>query len=156
MKPAIRLFFITIFTLVCNTFAHAQEDEFRVASYSTGKPGTRDYEELSFSVDHRKDQRLGVTYAYGADRKELELVYLKPAAGSAPNAFDVLFPNGKVFKIEVLEKTKSLLFTGDGSKYRKTFTWEYQGPIDGIGTACTVCVEESEAIAFIVENFAGE
>jgi hypothetical protein len=146
--------FLVMFCLLGGTMhAHAQDDELRIANYSIGKPGTSDFEELSFWADHRKVQRLGVTYAYGVNRKELELVYLKPAAGSAPLSFGVQFPNGKIFQIQVQEKTGSLLFTGDRAKYRKTFLWEYQGPIDGVGTACTVCVDEDEAIPFIVENF---
>ncbi|MDB5267402.1 MAG: hypothetical protein JWP58_442 [Hymenobacter sp.] len=123
--------------------AHAQT---QVASYAFGKPGTATYERLSFWV--KDGQRTDIYYAYGAARKEAKLNYLSKAQLNNKPGFKVRFSNGHVLAI-VPEGL--LLQVGDApGKASKSFAWEYEGPVNGIGTFCQSCAaDEKEAMRII-------
>ena len=112
--------------------------ETKVANYAFGSSGTHQYENLSFWTDGR------IFYQYGADRKELALKYFGRKAIDGINAFEVGFPNGLSlyvipmddFRLKVRDKKNS---------YNKIFSWEYEGPVNGIGTFCTPCAADEKA-----------
>ena len=130
---------ITATLLLSGTAASAQT---KVASYSFGTPGKADYEHLSFWV--KAGKRTGIYYSYGADRKEAKLKYLGKTQLNTKPGFRVQFTNGHV--LAVMPSGNLLLVSANGQD-AKRFAWEYEGPVNGIGTFCDVCAaDEKEAM----------
>lgn len=134
MKKLIPLTFIP---LLMGTALMAQ---MKVAGYSVGQPGTDKYEHLEFwTIDgHRAE----ISYAYGKDRKEVKLQYLGKVQVNSSICFKVKFPNNYV--LYILPKELRLQVRDARGKYNRTFSWEYEGPVNGIGTFCNVCAEDDE------------
>jgi hypothetical protein len=133
---------ITATLLLTSLAASAQTN---VASYSFGTPGKADYEHLSFWV--KAGRRADITYAYGADRKEVQLKYLGKTQLSNKPGFKVQFTNGHVLSIIPSGILLAVSATGQSPK---SFAWEYEGPVNGIGTFCDVCAaDEKEAMQLL-------
>ncbi len=116
-----------------------------VASYFFGTPGEASYEHLSFWV--KAGRRATITYAYGAGRKEVGLKYLGKTQLAGKPGFRVQFANGHV--LSVVPSGKLLLVSAAGQA-PKSFAWEYEGPVNGIGTFCDVCAtDEKEAMQLL-------
>src|SRR6516164_4379484 len=111
--------------------------------YSVGKEGTRDYEEMHFYTE--KDGRGDIYYSYGKAGKAIELVYLEKDTCQGSPCFKVQFPNRLI--LYVAPQKSALLVTDGKGKYKKTFEWQYEGPVNGIGAFCEVCAaDEDEAM----------
>jgi hypothetical protein len=124
----------------------------KVANYSTGKIGTKDYENLSLWVENGKSS--SITYRYGArayDKPEIKLQSEGPDTFKGQACFKVKFPNGLL--PYVIPTGQRLKLVDEAGKYSKLFRWKYEGPINGRGTFCTPCVEEEEAPAFVRKYF---
>lgn len=118
--------------------------------YSVGKYGTRDYESLEFHTE--KHGRGDIYYSYGKPVKSIELTYLGKDTCQGSPCFKVQFPNRLI--LYVAPQKSALLVTDGKGKYQKTFMWEYEGPVNGIGTFCEVCAaDEDEAMALIQQYF---
>ncbi len=76
---------------------------------------------------------------YGKDRKEVNVRYVAQAGTSG---FTVQFPNNTILTIKPVGT--SLKVTNSKTNYAKTFSWEYEGPVNGIGTFCTVCAQDEK------------
>ncbi|GAB4039319.1 hypothetical protein GCM10028774_40320 [Spirosoma jeollabukense] len=114
----------------------------KVANYSYGKPGTDTYEQLSFWM--KDGQKSSIDYTYGKDRKDVKLRYV----GKYEASFQVRFPNNTTLTVN--PKGTTLIVVNTKSNYAKTFVWEYEGPVNGIGTFCNVCAQdEKEAMRLI-------
>lgn len=134
----------SLFVLFLTVTVIAQDQRF--ANYSVGKYGTKDFEYISFS-----DQG-GITYSYINEEKEIKLDYLGPSTWKGARAFKVQFPNGII--LNVIPMGLNLKVVGEDGKYLKIFRWHYEGPVNGIGTACTVCADdEKEAMRIIKKRF---
>lgn len=126
----------TALIILASNAAHSQT---KVANYALGKPGTDKYEQLSFWVKDGK--RTDIFYAYGKDRKEVKVAYLK----SNKSGFSVQFSNGHT--LAITPNGTLLKVTDAAGKAPKTFAWEYEGPVNGIGTFCEPCAaDEKEAM----------
>jgi hypothetical protein len=122
----------------------------KVANYSTGKQGTATYEHLSFWTENGK--RTEVTYSYGKDYTELKASYLGAATYQGKKGFKISLPGKQV--LYVLPVGTTLKIVGQAKKYSKVFKWEYEGPVNGIGTFCSACAEdEKEAIKLVSTYF---
>lgn len=121
----------------------------RVANFSYGEPGTKDFEELSFWVWEGK--QLDINYMYGKDWNEVKLEYLGPGQEDNQGSFNVRFPNEYI--LTVRPETAGLLVQDKNKKYSKNFNWYYEGPVDGRGTFCNACVESEEATDFVNKYF---
>ena len=130
---------LTAALLLASLVAHAQT---KVALYSFGEPGQASYEQLSFWA--KAGKRTDIYYVYGADRKQVRLKYLgKTLPGSKPG-FRVQFTNGHM--LAIVPSGLRLAVSGAGQA-SKSFAWEYEGPVDGIGTFCEPCAaDEKEAM----------
>jgi hypothetical protein len=126
------LFFITLF--ITSTLCA----QIRVANYSLGKPGTAEYEHLEFWTKDGKPAE--VNYVYGKNRKEVKLHNLGKDSLSGKAGFKVSFPNSLV--LYIIPEELQLQVTDGAGKYSKTFIWEYEGPVNGIGMFCDVCVAD--------------
>ncbi|GAB3588625.1 hypothetical protein [Hymenobacter daeguensis] len=117
----------------------------KVAQYAVGEPGTVAYEKLSFWAD--KGKRTDVYYAYGKDQKEVKLKYVgkKNVGGAA--GFVVRFPNNHTMTVA---PSGTALKVTDATEAPKLFVWQYEGPVNGVGTYCRECAEnEKEALQFL-------
>lgn len=139
------LFISFLLTITINSQAQS-----KVASYCIGKYGTSQYEHLGFWV---KDGKRGeITYSYGTNPKDIRLQYLGRDVLHGDSCFKIRFPNG--FLLYVLNAKTDLIVQDSTGTYHKTFSWEYEGPINGIGTFCDVCAsDESDAMDLVKSLF---
>ena len=140
------LCFVFLAAFMCVTSASAQE---RVANYSTGRAGTAGFEAFRFWV--RDGQPAAVTYISGSPAEVIELKYAGPEAWRKSPAFKVQFLTGRT--LYVVPQWLTLRVT-DGAKYSKVFRWQYEGPVNGRGTACAPCANDArEAMQLIKAHF---
>lgn len=138
---------LTILLLLAGATAQAQS---KVANYSYGRPGTKDYEHLSFWV--KDGQRAELTYTYGKDRKQARLSYAGLDRVNGKPCFKVQFANKHT--LYVIPTGTALRVTDNKLAAQKTYTWEYEGPVEGIGTACVECAaDEKEAMALLQASY---
>lgn len=141
--------------LACAT-AHAQDADrdvymggkvanFSLAGHGYGSPA---FESLSFWNNPAAGKL--IDYEYGAAPTKVRLRSLGKRADG--KGFSVQFPNGLV--LDVVPAGKTLQVSDRAGRYRKTFAWLYEGPVDGRGTFCTPCVEEQDAVGFVEAHFA--
>jgi hypothetical protein len=125
--------------------AHAQN---RVANYGFGQPGTATYEHFSFWT--KDGQRTDVQYAYGKDRKDTPLRYLGLGQLNGQTCFKVQFPNRHT--LYLLPSGTTLHVATARTAAPKTFVWEYEGPVNGVGTNCSVCVADATAAMQLLQK----
>ncbi|GAB3638392.1 hypothetical protein GCM10027422_39820 [Hymenobacter arcticus] len=113
----------------------------QVANYGYGQPGTAGYEHLSFWTHNGR--RSDVAYASGKNREDARLRYVGPSRRNGQPGFHVRFLNGHTLYL-VPSGTTLRVATAPGAA-PKTFTWEYEGPVNGVGTFCSVCAEDAPA-----------
>ena len=125
------------------TGADAKVANFSLPGIDRGSPA---FERLAFWSGPRGNV---VQYGYGADDRVVQLQPLGVARSG--NGFAVRFPNGLV--LDVVPRGDALLVSDRAGGYRKTFQWQYEGPVDGRGTFCAPCVDENQALDFVREHF---
>ena len=125
--------------------AHAQN---QVANYGCGQPGTAGYEHFSFWVNDKR--RSDIHYAHGKDRQDVPLRYAGRARLAGGLGFRVRFPDGRL--LSVVPNGPTLRVTTNGAP-PKTFAWEYEGPVNGVGTVCSVCVSDAAAAARLLRTY---
>jgi hypothetical protein len=113
----------------------------QVANYGYGQPGTAGYEHLSFWTNNGR--RSNAAYASGKNREDAQLRYLGPSRLAGQPGFKVQFLNGRT--LHLVPSGTTLRVTAAGGAAPKIFTWEYEGPVNGVGTNCSVCVADAEA-----------
>jgi hypothetical protein len=118
--------------------AHAQN---QVANYGYGQPGTASYEHFSFWINNKR--RTDVQYAHGKDRQDVPLRYAGLGRLHGQAGFKVQFPDRHT--LYVVPSGNTLLVTTAQGGTPKTFVWEYEGPVNGVGTVCSVCVADTAA-----------
>lgn len=139
--------FLTFSTLLITSTLTAQT---KVANYSFGKPGSDKFEHFDFWTKDGKPTE--INYAYGKGRKEVKLRHLGKDRLNGFACFKVKFANDYV--LYLTPRGRQLQVTDASGKYNKTFSWEYEGPVNGIGTFCDVCAEDDEdAINLIQSTF---
>jgi hypothetical protein len=120
----------------------------QVANYTFGQPGTAAYEHFSFWT--LKGRRSYAQYAYGKDRRDFQLRYLGPDRLNGQPCFKVKFSNGHLLYL-VPSGTALRVFTSPTTP-PKTFAWEYEGPVNGVGTNCSVCADDATAAMRLVRK----
>lgn len=81
-----------------------------------------------------------------------ETIILEPAGPTADRSgVRVSTPDGSLWS--VTPSAGALLLRDDPTAAPRSFVWEYQGPVDGRGTACSPCVPEAEALQFVRDAF---
>lgn len=139
-------FFIFLSLLFCGS-VYAQK---KVANYFTGEYGTKSYEHFSFWVETGKP--LSVQYSYGEKPKDISLTLLGKQKLNGQTVFKLQFSNQYVLYIAA--EKEQLHVTDAAGRYNKIFTWEYEGPVNGVGTFCDVCAEdEAEAMAIMEQGY---
>ncbi|MDO7849699.1 hypothetical protein Q5H92_25275 [Hymenobacter sp. M29] len=118
----------------------------KVAVYSFGEPGTAAYEHLSFWVKDGK--RAEIYYNYGKERTETKGTYLARTGSANGASFAVKLSPNRTFTI--IPSGTRLKVSDSSSSKPKTFAWEYEGPVNGIGTFCRECAENpTEAMKLV-------
>lgn len=131
------------FLLLCIGGVHLSAQQ-RVANYSTGEPGTSGYEEFSFWTNNGIAD--SVIYAYGAEPHSMKLSF---TADNNLHRLLVTFSNN--YSLTIVPDSTILHITDTLSNYNKTFYWEYEGPVNGIGTFCSICADgEQEAMEIVM------
>lgn len=59
-------------------------------------------------------------------------------------------PDGSIW---MLMPSQGVLLLHDGGPRPRVFLWQYQGPVDGRGTACRQCIPEEGALQFVTDEF---
>lgn len=137
--------FIVFFLSVNSIYAQTQ-----VANFSTGKAGTETYERFSFWVED--SDRGEIAYSYGKKGREIKLKYAGKDTMDGIAVFKVEFPNNEIFYV-IPQKTY-LKIVNKKANYNKNFRWEYEGPVNGIGTWCDACTQDGkESVALIRKYF---
>ena len=121
--------------------------QMKVANYSVGKPGTDKYEHLDFWTNNGK--RTQINYSYGKDQKEVKMQYSGVDLINDDTCFKIRFTNN--YTLFVIQKGLQLRVIDSAGKYDKTFSWEYEGPVNGVGTYCDVCAENDEEAMKLIE-----
>lgn len=119
----------------------------QVANYGYGQPGTADYEHLSFWTLHGR--RSDVGYAAGKNREDAQVRYLGPHKLAGQPGFRVQFLDGRT--LHLVPSGTTLRVSDTSGAAPKIFTWEYEGPVNGVGTHCSVCVEDAQAAMRLVQ-----
>lgn len=120
----------------------------QVANYGYGQPGTAGYEHLSFWT--LNGRRSDVGYAAGANREDARVRYAGPARVGGQPGFRVKFLDGRT--LTIVPNGIALRVSDASGAAPKTFTWEYEGPVNGVGTACSVCVPDSVAALRLLQK----
>lgn len=116
-----------------------------VATFACGKPGTATYEQLSFWAANGK--RTNIYYSYGSTRREVKLRYAGPAAAG----FKVQFSNGHL--LTVVPNGETLRVGNAKATAPKSFAWEYDGPVNGVGTFCRECAADAKSAISLVRTY---
>jgi hypothetical protein len=137
--------FLVLLLLAGSAYAQTQ-----IAYFSTGKLGTKSYERFSFWVEN--GVRSDITYSYGKSARKIKLNYAGRDTLNGIAVFKVEFPNNEVLYV-IPQKTYLKIVNKKGT-YNKIFRWEYEGPVNGIGTWCEGCTEDDkESVALIRKYF---
>ena len=150
-----KLFIISTFIFIIGaafqaSFAQDEMSENKVANYATGKIGQKNYEHFSFWTN--EGERSKIVYIYGKDSKEYELEYLGAKTIQGRKGFEVKFPNDLI--LFVIPTGNNLRVINPRGNYNKIFKWEYEGPVDGIGTNCAPCAEnETDAMTMLKNGY---
>lgn len=139
-----KIFLILAALFSLSSPAFAQEKN-RVANYSSGTMGTKTYEHFSFWKSGE------ITYTYGKNDKDITLNYLGKEKLKNTTAFKVQFPDNRIWY--VIPRGKNLKVSDKAGKYTKNFRWEYEGPVNGIGTFCSVCAEDETEAASLIKRY---
>jgi hypothetical protein len=140
-----RLYLLIISTLLYDAI-NAQT---QVANYHRGKYRTNSYESFSFWIKDNK--RAEIHYSYGKNMKEVKLEYLGKDRINGQNCFKIRFPNN--YTLYIIPKGFQLIVTDLPGKYNEIFSWQYEGPINGIGTYCDVCAEDDKDAMKLMRSF---
>jgi hypothetical protein len=130
------IYFTTLF-LSC-LGSKVSNAQLKVAQYAYGKYSTDQFEKFEFWA--RGDKQSEILYSYGKDPRKVQLQYLGKSTINGDSCFEVRFSNKYV--LYIIPRGLSLEVVDSPGKYKKTFSWEYEGPINGIGTHCDVCAED--------------
>jgi len=120
----------------------------QVANYGFGQPGTAGYEHFSFWINNGR--RTDIHYAYGKDRNDNPLRYGGASRLGGQPGFKVRFESGRT--LYVVPSGNVLLVRTAPTATPKTFAWEYEGPVKGVGTNCSVCVADATAAAQLLRR----
>jgi hypothetical protein len=140
---------IILCIIIFISFISISNAQTKVANYSTGNYGAENYEEFSFWIKDGK--RTEIEYTYGKDKKEVKLKYLGKGVLKSDTCFKLMFSNKYI--LYIIPQKLSLKVTDSIAKYVKTFSWRYEGPVNGIGTFCDVCAEDERSAMKIIQLY---
>lgn len=137
---------VTLLLAAVSCTSYAQ----KVANYFHGKQGTASYQGYSFWVKNGKPTE--ITFRGGSNRTESKVTSNGKATFNGKPALKMTFPSGKVFYAYPIGE--KLAVVNAATRKIETFTWEYEGPVNGIGTFCEPCAEdEKEAITLLKTSY---
>lgn len=122
-------------------FSQRAGAQLKVANYCYGRSGTEAYEHFEFWV--RDGKWTDVRYRYGKGSKEARVYYIGKDVINEDTCFRIQFTNN--YTLYIVPDRPYLKIMDKTGKYSKRFSWEYEGPITGIGTYCEPCFEEEDS-----------
>lgn len=141
MKKIFSLFLIAFAVIFFfdNAFSQNKIENAKVANYSTGKYGTSSYEHFSFWVD---DAEKPLEISFSMKNRDKDIIFTYAGKTVDGKGFKVKTPNGATSSIYIVGR--NLRVVNGRTKKAKIFKWEYEGPVNAIGTYCTPCVQEDK------------
>jgi hypothetical protein len=147
IKVSIKL---SVFLLLASFVSERSHAQVKVAQYSYGKYGTDNYEKFEFWTNEGKQSK--ISYSYGKKMHEVMVQYFGKGNIYGDTCFKIRFSNGYV--LYIVPKDLRLKITDSIGRYNKTFTWEYEGPVNGVGTYCDVCADnDRDAMKTLLSEF---
>ncbi len=134
-----------VIILVATAGAFAQ----KVANYSVGKYGEEGYEHFSFWS--KSGKRAEIKYSYGKDSKELSASYAGKGSYKGQKCFKVTLPGN--YMLYVIPTGLKLRIVGPAKNFDKAFEWEYEGPVNGVGTFCNVCAQDEKEAKAVIDRY---
>lgn len=149
MKKILSLFLLVFAVTFFSNKAFSQNkfENAKVANYSTAKYNTAAYEHLSFWVG-ADGKPLEVSYSMKNRDKEITFSYEGKTADG--KGFKIKSPNGTTSSVYLAGA--SLKVVNDKTKKARIYKWEYEGPVNGIGTFCTPCAESAKEAANLLRK----
>lgn len=139
---------LTAAAILLAPIAHAQQ--LRVAHFAAGTRGTKSYQRLTFRVIDAKRDR--ITFAAGAAEEEQPMAWLGPTRCATNDCFRIQFPTGQI--LSITPRGVTLRVRGGTVPTVRAYHWEYEGPINGIGTSCDACAESAaDAVRIVRSHF---
>ena len=128
---------------------YPRQDVF-VATWSTGKPDTDNYESLSFWIKDNK--RAYIRYSHGRDAESIDLSWLGTDSLRGAHGFRISPPAPARAPLFVIPKGDSLHVFG-GNHYDRTFRWENENDSTG-ATPCAICARSgNQAMGWLHRYF---
>lgn len=122
----------------------------QVASYSNSEFGSSKYENFGFWI--LDNHNPVIHYQYGKKSLEVPVKYLGKCKVGNNKCFKMLL-NNKLTLYVSIEKHNLRIKSASGN-YNKLFAWQYEGPVNGIGTYCEPCTQdEKESEKFLSEYY---
>lgn len=121
----------------------------QVANYYAGTPGTSSYQHFSFWS--HEGRRYNLQYSRDSTRTDITARYVGPAQVAGAPGFRVSLANGQLRYVVPADSVLLVRATPTGPA--TTFRWEYQGPVNGVGTACSVCAPNAGAAMRLVRRY---
>lgn len=145
MKAALKLpvlIAVIILGFCYNSYAQ------KVANYYTGTPGTTNYQQYSFWTKANKATK--ATYTYGANRNQIKITNAGKTTYHGQAGFKINLPKGVFY---VIPSGVNLKIINPATKKTELFKWEYEGPVNGIGTYCDVCAQDEKEAMSILKKY---
>jgi hypothetical protein len=143
------LFAPTVALALALLTTNAAQAQTKVASYAAGKPGTEQYEELSFWVKDGK--RADIYYARGKTRGEIKGNYLPQTGKTNGASFAVRLADDRM--LTIIPSGSQLKVAAAGTDAPKTFAWKYEGPVNGVGTFCRECAANPQEAMQLLRTY---
>lgn len=125
----------------------------RVANFSYGTTDSPDFESYSFWVRSNQKSDIGYTYtSKTGTTKKLKLKYAGVSPWNGQQAFKIKFPNGLLL-YAIPSNGETLKIVSLDGTYSKIFQWQYEGPVNGIGTWCEPCAQDGKDAVKILKTY---
>jgi hypothetical protein len=128
----IKLMLLSLILILLHSF-----QDVRVATYSTGKISTKEYEGLSFWV--KDEKRAYIRYAHGENTEDLDLTYLGPDSVNGEIGFKAQFPAPDSTCFFITPSGYALKVQDMSGKYLKWYAWEDERRSGDSTVDCSIC-----------------
>jgi hypothetical protein len=140
------LFLLTILLL-----SQSLIQDVKVATWSTGKPDTDNYESLAFWI--KDEKRAYIRYDHGVSTDDIELAWLGPDSVAGRRGFKAGYPAPDNRRFFIAPAGDSVLLVTSGDHVKK-FYWENENAAGDSTGSCNICANSArQAFAWLRQYF---
>lgn len=146
-----RRLILLLYMLILSSYIFAQGK--KIANYYVGTYEDANYESFSFYISENRID--GIEYTYTTknnEQKTISIEYVGTGITNYEEYFKVKFKNGLILFIYPQTDGRLKVVNSDES-YKFYFSWEYQGPVDGMGAFCSECAEDANESIRIINTY---